>query len=52
MDAARVPATSTVEAFATRLRDEIDPDTVVADCVTVVRRTVEPAGVFLWIRPR
>jgi hypothetical protein len=48
----RYDAERIVGAFAGRLRDGIDPDVVVADCVDVVRRTVQPASIVLWIRPQ
>jgi hypothetical protein len=44
-------AASTVEAFSARLRDHIDLDTVSAELVAVVDRTMEPTTVQLWIRP-
>ncbi len=47
----RYDAQQTVDAFAGRLRDEIDPDVVAVDCLRVVQETVEPDGVALWLRP-
>jgi hypothetical protein len=44
-DAGRVLA-----AFGTRLRDEVDLDTLSDDMLTVVRETVQPRRVSLWLR--
>jgi hypothetical protein len=46
---ARYNATRTVETFAARLRDEIDIDTLGAELTDVVRRTMQPSDVHLWI---
>ncbi len=43
-------AQQTVDAFAGRLRDEVDPDEVSADLLAVLNRTVEPRGVALWVK--
>ena len=43
-------AQQTVDAFAGRLRDEVDPDEVSADLVAVLGRTLQPARVALWVR--
>ena len=43
-------AHQTVETFAARLRDEVDPDEVSADLLAVLNRTVEPRGVALWVK--
>jgi hypothetical protein len=47
----RFDAQQTVDEFATRLREEIDPDVVASDCVQVVQETVQPDGIALWLRP-
>ena len=41
----------TVAAFSARMRDEVDLDTLSSELLAVVDRTVQPAGVWLWLRP-
>jgi hypothetical protein len=40
----------TIEAFATRLRDQVDLDTLSAELLAVVDQTMEPTRVSLWLR--
>ena len=47
---ARYDADRTIAAFATRLQDAVDLDTVTADLVGVVHTALEPAHMWLWIR--
>jgi hypothetical protein len=46
----RYDAEATVAAFAARLRDAVDLDTVQAELLVVVQRAVEPAHATIWIR--
>jgi hypothetical protein len=41
-----------VDAFSSRLRDQVDLDTVAAELLGVVARTVQPELASLWLRPR
>jgi hypothetical protein len=49
-DRRRYDAARTVESFAARLRHQVDLDTLSSELLTVVDRTVQPAGMSLWLR--
>jgi hypothetical protein len=47
----RYHAAKTVEAFSTRLRDQVDLDTLSAELLAVVDQTMQPTRVSCWLRP-
>jgi hypothetical protein len=47
---ARYDADAMIAAFAGRLRDEVDLERVQRDLLDVVRRSVEPSHVAVWVR--
>ncbi len=49
-DRARYDAARTLDAFADRLRDEVDIDTLRADLLGAVARTMAPTHASLWLR--
>jgi hypothetical protein len=44
-------AAQTIQAFSTRLRDQVDLDTLSAELLAVVDQTMEPTRVSLWLQP-
>ena len=45
----RYDAARTIDAFAGRLRDEVDPDVVRHDLLDVAVRAIQPASISLWV---
>ena len=48
---ARYDAEETVTAFAARLRDAVDIDTIQDELLYVVQQAVEPSHATIWVRP-
>jgi hypothetical protein len=46
----RYDAEQTVQVFARRLRDEVNPETVSGDLLAVLDRTMQPSVSGLWLR--
>jgi hypothetical protein len=44
-------AVKTLEGFSAKLRDETDLDTLRGELVGIVRETMQPAHVSMWLRP-
>ena len=47
----RYDAAKTIEAFSSRLREQLDLDTLAAELLAVVDHTMEPTRASLWLRP-
>jgi hypothetical protein len=47
----RYDAARTVQAFSTRLRDQVDLTTLTGELLAVVEETMHPTQVSLWLRP-
>jgi hypothetical protein len=48
----RLDAARTIEAFSTRLRDQLDLDGLTAEVLGVVDQTMQPTRASLWLRPQ
>ena len=48
----RYDAARTIAAFSTRLREQLDLDTLSAELCAVASQTIDPRSVSLWLRPR
>jgi hypothetical protein len=47
----RYDVARTIGAFSTRLRDQLDLDTLATELLAVVDQTMEPTQISLWLRP-
>ncbi len=48
----RYDTEQTVQLFTHRLRDEVDPESVSGDLLSVLTQTLQPSMVGLWLRDR
>jgi hypothetical protein len=48
----RYDAARTIAAFGTRLRDQVDLDTLTVELLAAVDRTMQPTQASLWLRPQ
>jgi hypothetical protein len=48
----RYDAARTVDAFAVRLREQVDLDALSAELLAVVDQTMQPTQASLWLRPQ
>jgi hypothetical protein len=44
-------AAKTIEAFSTRLREQVDLDTLSSELLAVIDQTMEPTQASVWLRP-
>jgi hypothetical protein len=47
----RYNTAQTIQAFSTRLREQVDLDTLSTELLAVVDQTMEPTRAALWLRP-
>jgi hypothetical protein len=47
----RHDAATTIQAFSTHLRDQVDLDTLTGELLAVVHQTIQPTQASLWLRP-
>jgi hypothetical protein len=47
----RYDAAQTIQAFSARLRQQVDLDSLTAELLAVVDRTMQPTQASLWLRP-
>ena len=48
----RHDAAQTIERFSDRLHQQVDLDTLTAELLAVVDRTMQPTRASLWLRPQ